>query len=530
VRVLKREMIELGDFRRDLLTLKLTPTPVRGSSLSVMDLGRRSFRAMWLPGVHLDLIQEKLEAVERGEIKRLILEMPPRHAKSTMVCELFVPWYLSRNPFHHVIYTSYAAARATVWGRRARDLIEANRDILGISIRKDARDASDWFLNEGGGRGGMQSAGVGGPITGVGADLFVVDDPIKNEEDADSPVIREKTWEWWGSTAKARFEPNASVIIIMHRWRKDDLVGQILEDAKDTGEEWDVVRLPALADENDSLKRKVGEALWTNRFSQKEMEAKKRTTPPRWWNALYQQDPKNEDGAEWPEEWLTWDGIWVDEFPADPLLKVMALDPSKGKLDKPGDYSAYTFLSVGRDDVLYLGADLDNRRSAEKIVSDGLDWVRAFAPDGFAIEGNAFQELFGLLFKHASERRKIPIRFAADGKDGPILKTFHNSKSKVGRIREWGKHFAAHFGGAPKPREERYREVRFVRGMRIGGGTISLNTEVMVKQFMEFPHCTVRTGGHDDGPDSAELALRMVNLFKGQASLVEKIRSGRALR
>ncbi len=498
------------------------------SALSILGLGQAVFGHLWKDGAHLSYLAKVLAKVADGKLKRVIIELPPRHAKSTMVCELFVPWYLSRHPDKRVIYTSYAASRATIWGRRARDVLE--NYIGGVEVRKDERAANSWSLANA--RGGMLSAGVGGPIIGAGADLFVIDDPVRNDEDADSPLIREKIWEWYSSTAKSRLEPGAAVVIIMHRWRKDDLVGQILEEAKTTGEKWEVVRLPALADESgDLLGRDAGKALWPERFDQAEMEMKQRTTPPRWWNALYMQTPMNEDGAEWPEAWLTWDGIWVDEFPEEPLVKVMSLDPSKGRQDKPGDYSAYSFLALGRDGCLYWGADLDNRRSAEKIVTDGLDWVRVFQPDGFGIESDAFQELFAPLFRQAAQRAKVPLRFTAQDKDGPIVKTLSTGgKSKVGRIRQWGKHLAAHFAGTPKPGEEKVPEVRFVRSMRHKGGTISLNTEVAVKQLMEFPHCTVKTGGHDDGPDSGELGLRLLKLMQGAPTLVQRIRDGRALR
>lgn len=452
----------------------------------LIHLGKLLFGSSWIDGKHLNLLAEKLKLVIDGKLKRLIIEMPPRYAKTTMACQLLVPIYLAHHPHHRAIYTSYQAGKAAEWGRKCRDVVESFGQQLGISVRQDSRASHSWNLD--GHRGGMLTAGVGGPLIGSGAHLMIIDDPIKNHEEADSPLQREKLWDWLQSTALTRLEPGAAVIIIMHRWRRDDVVGKLREESAKNGEHWEVVTMPALAGENDVLGRKPGDCLWPDRFPQAEVEQRKASTSPRWWYALYDQNPQLEEGAEYPGFWF--DNTWVEDFPAnvDLQLKVLSLDPSKGKIDKLGDYSAYVLLAYGKDGLIYLGADMDNRRNAEQIVERGLDLLQKYKPDAFALETNASQDLFGVLFQKESVRRQIHIRFYKEQNcDGPIWCEYEHFRSKVGRIREWGQYLnpVAH-------------QVRFVRSMP--------QTKLLMDQFMLFP-----TGGKDpgvdDGPDSAAMAL-----------------------
>lgn len=467
--------------------------------LSLVELGQETFGPAWRNGKHIDLLNSELMKVISGETKRLIIEMPPRHAKTTMACQLMVPVYLSQHPHHRAIYTTYQADKAAEWGRKCRDVIEQFQDRLGISIRQDSRASNSWNLA--GTRGGMLTAGVGGPLIGSGANLLIVDDPIKNAEECDSPLQREKLWDWIQSTAFTRLEPDAAVIIIMHRWRRDDIIGTIKREAEKTGERWKCLTLPALAGEQDILGRKPGECLWPQRFKQEEMVERQKVTAPRWWYALYQQNPQMEEGAEWPASWF--ENTWVDDFPpnSDLQLKVLSLDPSKGKTDKLGDYSAFVLLAYGKDRNIYIGADMDNRRSAERIVDDGLALIQKYKPDAFALETNASQDLFSLLFQKESLRQNIHIRFSKDQKiDGPIWCEYEHHRSKVGRIREWGQYInpVAH-------------RVRFVRSMK--------STQLLMDQFMNFP-----TGkndpGVDDGPDSAAMALSCAMEISGMPELI----------
>ena len=456
-----------------------------GSIPDIISLGKSVFGTSWKDGKHIDLLNKVLHEVIEGKVKRLAIMMPPRHAKTTMACQLFVPVFLAKQKDKRVIYTTYEASKAAEWGRKSRDIIERYSDSLGIQLRSDSRASNKWDIA--GHRGGMLTAGAGGPLVGSGADVLICDDLLKNNEEADSPVMREKLVDWLGSTAMTRLEPDGAVIMIMHRWRRDDIMGTTLQKAKENGEDWTVLKLPVLADGDDVLGRKPGEVLWPERFSQQEMEERKRTTAPRWWFSLYQQDPQLEEGAEWPADWFT--DVWVDDFPKpnDCQIKVLSLDPSKGKTDKRGDYSAYVMLVRGKDGLVYVGADMCNRRHAEKIVHDGLQLIQKHKPDAFVIESNASQDLFGLLFQNESRIQRVYIRFDAESMvDGPVFLKEEHFQSKVGRIRSWGEWFGR-------------REVRFVRSMP--------QTQLLLDQFMMFP-----TGGNDpgvdDGPDSAAMALK----------------------
>ena len=191
---------------------------------------------------------------------------------------------------------SYAADFAATWGRKARDSILDNPD-MGLSMRDDMSSASHWELTEG---GGMMTAGVGGPFTGHGFDLLIVDDPIKNRQEASSVVYREHMWDWWTSTARTRLEPNASAVIIATRWHEDDLVGRLLADGS---ENWEHIRLPALAEENDPLGRTVGEPLWEKRYDLKSIAVIKEAIGSSDWAGLYQQRPAPREGGMFKREW-----------------------------------------------------------------------------------------------------------------------------------------------------------------------------------------------------------------------------------
>lgn len=241
-----------------------------------------------------------------GRVKRLLITMPPRHGKSEFTSKYFPAWYLGRNPDHRVILSSYEADFSMSWGRKVRDLLnEHGQRIFGVSIRRDSTAANRWGIA--GRLGGMDTAGVGGPLTGKGAHLFIIDDPVKNSEEAASPTIRSKTWDWFISTAYTRLEPGGSMLLIQTRWNTDDLAGRILENAKSSGigdEPWEVVNLPALAEEGDPLGRDVGEALWPDRYDTDKLNAIKRHGGAYFFSALYQQRPTPAEGGAFRREWF----------------------------------------------------------------------------------------------------------------------------------------------------------------------------------------------------------------------------------
>lgn len=237
-----------------------------------------------------------------GRCRRLIVSKPPRHGKSELVSRAFPAWFVGTFPWKRVILASYEADFAARWGRKARDLLEQHGPIFGVSVRQDSRAAHEWDVA--GDAGGMSTAGVGGPITGKGADVLIVDDPVKNAEEAASPTYREKAWDWWTSTAYTRLEPGAAAIVVMTRWHEDDLVGRLLAEQAAGGERWDVVELPAIAGENDALGRAPGEALWPERYPLERLLEIQRAVGPYVWSALYQQRPSPPGGLLFKREWF----------------------------------------------------------------------------------------------------------------------------------------------------------------------------------------------------------------------------------
>ena len=260
-------------------------------------------RGRWKAANFHKLICDKLEAVERGEITRLMIFMPPRHGKSQTVTETFPSWYLGRNPDKRVIEVSYGAAFAEKFGRLNRRKVEEfGEKIFGITVSADNASKTNWGIA--GDTGGMISVGLGGSITGEGADLLILDDLIKNRQEAESATMRKRIWDEWQDTLSTRLHPGAAVILIMTRWREDDLAGMLLEQAKEEGQEWEVLCLPAVAEEDDILGRQSGETLWPEHgFDKKWAARKKKDVGTRTWESLYQQQPAPAEGSILKREW-----------------------------------------------------------------------------------------------------------------------------------------------------------------------------------------------------------------------------------
>lgn len=393
--------------------------------------------------------------------------MPPRHGKSELICRYFPAWYLGLHPERNVILTSYEQKQASKYGRLSRNLIDEHggRVFGGVHVAQDSSAADNWRIE--GRDGGMTSVGIGGPLTGKGADLLIVDDPIKNAEQALSEAFRDAAWEWWQSTAFTRLEPNAAIVIVQTRWHSDDLVGRCLNRQRD--ENWTRIRLPALAElDGDPLGREPNEALWPERFGQKALERIRDGMDAYWWLSLYQQTPSRHESVEWPAHHFE-DHIYFEQWPENIGLKVIALDPSKGRDAKHGDYSAFAKLAVTTDGHLYVEMDLARRPPGE-IITDGVEHFRTFRPDGFVIESNAWQDLLGGMFESAM--REINMLAM------PVA-LFDNRVKKEVRIRRLGAFFdRLHVRNTP-------------------GGRL------FVQQLREFP-----VAAHDDGPDALEMAVR----------------------
>lgn len=293
---------------------------------SVEDLAHRYLlsyvRMQWHKyeiSIHHQLIAQHLEAVESGEIDRLMIFMPPRHGKTMLVSEYFPAWYLGRNPDREVIAATYSFDRANDIGRKVRNqlLSTYHQEVFpNCTISPDSKGANKFSTEQG---GMYYSVGIGGAITGRGANLFIIDDPIKGREDADSEVSQRKLRDWFKSVAYTRLMDHNAIIVIMTRWTFYDLAGFLQEEA--AHENWVVLELPAIADsDNDVIGRSTGDALWPTKYGRARLDRIRKSIGTREWNALYQQQPLPEGGGivdiEWFKKypWETWQYVMMPEM------------------------------------------------------------------------------------------------------------------------------------------------------------------------------------------------------------------------
>ena len=254
-------------------------------------------RWQWQP--HLKLLSRVLAAAAFGKYRRLLVEWPPQHGKSELCSHWFPVWYLALFA-KRIILASYGTDFAETWGRQVRNTINENRQALGMSISEDSSAAGHWETSNG---GSMVATGMEGQISGRGADLFIVDDPIKDFKQASSKAYLQGFWDWFRSVAVTRLQPNGIILFIMTRWAPDDPAGRIRKELLPL-EKWVCIRLPALAEENDLLKRRPGEALWPERFNETELEARKAVLGSHFFAGLYQQRPSPIEGGLIKREWF----------------------------------------------------------------------------------------------------------------------------------------------------------------------------------------------------------------------------------
>jgi predicted phage terminase large subunit-like protein len=320
------------------------------------------------PARHHRLLIEKLEAVERGEIKRLMVFMPPGSAKSTYGSVLFPSWYLGRNKAKSVIAASHTGELAERFGRKVRNYVGGTefRAVFGFGLADDSKAAARWETQEG---GEYFAVGVGGSVTGRRADLGIIDDPVKSREDADSEGTREKVWEWYKADFYTRLKPNASIVLIQTRWHEDDLAGKLLKDAQEGGEQWEIVSLSMEAEEGDPLGRKPGELLWPEWFTPEMIAQAKRDA--RNWLALYQQKPRPDGGGVFKREWLRYyEGTPADV--KDSTNRYMLVDAANEKRPS-NDYTSIWIVGLGQDDNYYV---LDMVRDKMNLTERGATVMR----------------------------------------------------------------------------------------------------------------------------------------------------------
>ena len=257
----------------------------------------------WQPD-HLRYIRSELRRVTAGELRRLMLFLPPRHGKSEMVTVRYSAWMLEQDPTRRVIIGAYNQTLANKFSRKVRKICRPR-----MELSKERTAVDDWETERG---GGLRAVGVGAGVTGMGGDLVIIDDPVKNREEASSPTYRSRVWEWYTDDLYTRQEPGGSIVLIMTRWHEDDLAGRILN--SESGPDWTVVSFPALAMENDPLHREIGAALWPERYDVKALLDYKQVLG-RSFHALYQQEPQEQEGDFFKASWFN-DNI-VREVPVE---------------------------------------------------------------------------------------------------------------------------------------------------------------------------------------------------------------------
>ena len=333
--------------------------PAEQAELDVLlaDLGPLSFRSFVdqaHPGYqwyrHCERLASVLEEVIAGTHRRLIVQMPPRHGKSITVTRLFSAYYLRRYPERWVGLTTYAADLSYVMSRAAKGYYQGRAQERALDIEA----VKHWETPFG---GGMWAAGVGGPITGKGFHLGIVDDPIKNAEDAASDVIRHKQQEWWDSTFYTRQEPGAAIVLIATRWHERDLIGYLLEKETDEPERWHIVDFPAVAGESHTYPesctlepdwRKAGAALCPERYAASQLAKIKARIGDYYFAALFQQHPRPREGGFFKR-------AWFDIVPTVPDHVRWVRGWDAGATEGAGDPTAGVKLGRGADGVFYVG-------------------------------------------------------------------------------------------------------------------------------------------------------------------------------
>lgn len=370
-----------------------------------------SYAAYQWPGyrdaAHHRLIARKLESLERGDTTRLMISIPPRHGKSMLASEFFPAWYLGRNPDHYVVTATYAQELADDFGRKVKNQIDdpAYQEIFpGVRLAGDSKSAKRFHVEgqEGGyehtlkQQGAFYAVGVGGPLTGRGAHLLIIDDPVKNREEADSETIRQKTKDWYTSTAYTRLMPGGRILVIQTRWHEDDLSGWL--QAEHDHEGWDVLSLPALDNDN--------EALWPEQYDVEALTRIKRALGSRDWSALYQQRPTPEEG----DYFL---GAWIrerDELPPINTLKIYGASDYAVTADG-GDWTVHVVVGIDPQGQMWL-LDLWRKQARSDVwVEAWCDLVLKWKPSQWAEESGQINAGVGpFLLKRAKERKAYTWR------------------------------------------------------------------------------------------------------------------------
>ncbi len=424
---------------------------------------------MWsafIHGKHHEIMAEAFERVVKGELKRLIINMPPRHTKSEFASYLLPAWFLGKYPDKKIIQTAHTAELAVGFGRKVRNLVNSKdyKSIFtDVSLQADSKAAGRWNTNKG---GEYFAIGVGGAVTGKGADLLIIDDPHSEQEGASSDInVFNKTYEWYTSGPRQRLQPKGSIVVVMTRWHQKDLTGQVVDASVKRGgaDQWEVIELPAIMPS--------GSPLWSEFWKLEELEALRSELPASKWSAQYQQDPTAEEGALVKREWWK---EWEYNEPPQCEFVIQSWDTAFLKTER-ADYSACTtwgvFYQEGEEDgmltpnIILLDA-YKERLEFPELKKVSMEKYRAYSPDAFIIEGKA---------------AGMPLIFELRQMGIPVQEyTPSRGNDKISRVNAVSDLFASGVVWSPKTRW----------------------AEEVIEEFAAFPNAE-----HDDLVDSSTQAL-----------------------
>ena len=337
----------------------------------------------FIAGNHHKIFAEKLERVARGELKRLIVNMPPRHTKSEFASYLFPAWVMGQQPETKIIQATHTAELAVGFGRKVKNLLDSEiyRDVFpDMELARDAKASGRWSTNEG---GEYYAVGVGGALAGRGANLCIIDDPV-SEQDALSPTALDNIYEWYTSGPRQRLQPGGSIIIVMTRWSIRDLTAKVLQKQAEGGaDQWEVVEFPAIFPDTDNV-------LWPEFWSRDELDGVKASIPVAKWNAQYLQNPTAEEGAIIKREW--WN-VWDHDDPPVVDYVIQSYDTAFTKSER-ADYSAITTWGVfypdeGDEAAIILLDSEKGRWEFPELKDAAMRLYEEFDPDMVLIEQKA---------------------------------------------------------------------------------------------------------------------------------------------
>ena len=347
---------------------------------------------------HHQIIANEFESIANKVHNRLIVNMPPRHTKSEFASYLFPAWFIGKFPNKKLMQVSHNAELATRFGSKVRNLMDTDdyKSIFGdVKLREDSKAKGRWETNHG---GEYFAAGVGGSITGRGADLLIIDDP-HTEQDSMSDSAMERTYEWYNSGPRQRLQPGGSIVVVMTRWAQDDLTGRLIKSQSEPkSDKWRVVNFPAILDN--------GEPVWPEYWTLEELEKVKASVSTKNWNAQYMQDPTSEEGAIIKRDW--W-GDWNSEI-LPPLKHVIQSYDTAFSAKETADYSAITTWGIfqpreGYEDCIILLDAIKGRFDFPELKAVALEQYKYWEPETVIVEAKAS----GQPLIHELRRMGIPV-------------------------------------------------------------------------------------------------------------------------